>query len=93
MILISRDVTDPNEPIFISAVSMLTNANGSVSFILPDGSVAGQEPNQYGVRHDAPDVPSIGVYQMATVRGALVSFLTRPGDSMFVYTLMEGTAF
>lgn len=93
MIHISRDVTDPTVKPFIVAERMITNANGSVSFILPDGSVAGQEPMQYGVRHDAPNVADIGVYQMARVQGALVTFQTRPQDPMYTYTMAEGQAF
>jgi hypothetical protein len=93
MILLSRDVTDPTVKPFAIADHQITNPNGSVSFVNADGSVVGQEPNAYGVRHDAPDVAGIGVYQMATVQGALVSFLTRPGDQVFVYTVMAATAY
>lgn len=95
MILISKDVTDPIQVPFIVADHMITNQNGSVSFVLADGSVAGQEPDQYGVRHDAPNVEGIGVYQMFTLQpgGALVSVLTRPQDKPFVYTLATLTAY
>jgi hypothetical protein len=95
MILISKDVTDPIQVPFIVADHMITNPNGSVSFVLADGSVAGQEPDRHGVRHDAPNVEGIGVYQMFTLQpgGALVSVLTRPGDQPYTYTLSTLTAY
>lgn len=93
MIHIAKDVTDLKAPPFIVADHQITNANGSVSFVLADGTVAGQEPNAYGVRHDAPSVAEIGVYQMFTVSGALVTIQTRPQDPMFTYTLAFGRAY
>lgn len=93
MIIVSADVTDKNIVPFIIADHIVTNANGSISFALDaQGSAfAGQEPNQYGVRHDSD--ANIGVYQMFTRNGALVSVLTRPGDTMFVYSIAEGQSY
>lgn len=104
MILIDRDVTDPDlfraandpkkrQPFAVAVRSQINPQNGSVSFINADGTVVGQEPMQYGVRHDAQDEGSIGVYQMFTVKGAVVTIQTRAQDPMFVYTIAEGQAY
>ena len=93
MIIISKDVTDPNAIPFAIADHSIINANGSTSFVNADGTVVGQEPNVYGKHDDAPDVAHIGVYQMFTVNGPLASVLTRPGDKPFVYTIASVQSF
>ncbi len=95
MILISTDVSDPTVKPFAVADKMITNPNGSVSFVNADGSVVGQEPMNYGMRHDAPNVEGMGVYQMFTYEpgSALVTVQTRPQDPMYVYTVAFGRTY
>lgn len=104
MIIIDSDVTDPNiyrDPSdpkyrtpFAVADHMITNPNGSTSFVNADGSVVGQAPMQYGVREDAPSVAEIGVYQMFRIKNGVFAIVqTRSQDPMYIYTFGEGGAF
>jgi hypothetical protein len=69
------------------------NADGSTSFLLTNGKWAGQEPMQYGVRHDQPGNETPGVYQRATVKGNTAVFVTRPQDPPMAYFYAEGQAY
>lgn len=75
---------------FIADAVLVTNDDGSVSFRLPNGQYAGQEPNVYGLRHDGPATQA---YQRATLSGAVVTFVTRPQDVPAVYLLGQGRAY
>lgn len=89
MIIIARDVTDPTQsakPLLV-AKAFQTNADGSTSILMPDGTFAYQEPMLYGTFHFSPN--PIGAYQACKVSGQLVSFWTRPQDPAYVYTWME----
>lgn len=90
MVIVSSDVTNVAVKPFIIAVSIVNNDDGSISLFLPNGQYAGQEPNAYGVRNDNS---GIGAYQKFTRQGALLISITRPGDTMFVYSIAEGQAF
>jgi hypothetical protein len=79
---------------FIADATLVTNGDGSVSFQLPNGGYAGQEPNAYGVRHDQdPNTGAPQPYQKATVNGSCVTFVTRPQDAPMGYLLASGTAY
>jgi len=79
---------------FIADATLITNADGSVSFLLPNGAWAGQEPNHYGLRHaDQPSDQSPGAYQRATLSGSCVTFVTRPQDAPMGYLLAQGQAY
>lgn len=80
---------DNGQP-FVADAVLVDNGDGSVSFQLPDGLYAGQEPNQYGVRHDGPATQA---YQRAMLAGSTVTFVTRPQDQPFVYLFGQGKAF
>ena len=75
---------------FVADAMLVTNDDSSVSFLLPDGTYAGQEPNVYGQRHDGPATQA---YQRATLNGTLVTFVTRPQDAPFVYLIGWGRAY
>lgn len=92
MILISRDITDPNVDPFIVGDHFVYNGDGSVSIAIDPGGTrfAGQEPNAYGVRHD-DTFP--GAYQKFFRQGNLLSIQTRQQDAVFVYTVVEVHAF
>jgi hypothetical protein len=78
---------------FVPDAIPMPNADGSVSFETPTGW-AGQEPNQYGVRHpDQPIGQSPGAYQRATLTGSTVTFVTRPQDAPMVYLIGQGKAY
>jgi hypothetical protein len=72
---------------FIADATMVTNGDGSVSFLLASGLYAGQEPNVYGLRHDGPEPQA---YQRASLSGAVVTFVTRPQDAPMVYLVGIG---
>ena len=55
---------DTGQP-FIADAQLVTNADGSVSFQLPDGKFAGQDPAQYGTRADGDATQQ---YQRALAR-------------------------
>ncbi len=79
---------------FIADADLVTNGDGSVSFELPSGGFAGQEPNAYGVRHDQdPNTGPPQAYQRATLTGSCVTFVTRPQDAPQGYLLASGQAF
>lgn len=79
---------------FIADADLQTNADGSVSFALPNGTWAGQEPNVYGLRHpDQPGNQSPGSYQRATLSGSTVTFVTRPQDAPMGYLFVQGQAY
>lgn len=79
---------------FVANATVVTNSDGSVSFELTDGSFAGQEPDQYGVRHDqAPNTGAPQAYQRATLSGAVATFVTRPGDLPCGYLCAQGQAY
>jgi hypothetical protein len=79
-----------NGAAFVADAVIAPNADGSVSFVLPGGQYAGQEPRQYGVRHDGPDPQQ---YQRARLEGNLVVFVTRPEDPPFVYLIGQGQVY
>lgn len=83
---------DNGQP-FVARASMIPNGDGSVSFQLDDQGWVGQEPNQYGVRHDQHDGEPPKAYQRATVTGTTAVFLTRPQDVPMVYLLGLGKAY
>lgn len=90
---------DNGQP-FVAEAVLVTNPDNSVSFQLPNGGYAGQEPNQvgqsstYGVRHDqAPGTGAAQSYQRATLVGSVVTFVTRPQDLPCVYLFGTGQAF
>ena len=74
MICIKRDVTDPVAAPLLMAKGFQTNADGSTSILMPDGTTAYQEPFQPGVFGFSPD--PIGAYQACKVDGQLVTFNT-----------------
>lgn len=81
---------------FVEEATLVDNGDGSVSFMLPTGMYAGQEPSlqgqpsHYGVRHDGPATQA---YQRATLTGSTVVFLTRPQDLPMVYLFAQGQAY
>jgi hypothetical protein len=79
---------DNGEP-FIEDAQPITNADGSVSFQLPDGSFAGQDPAEYGARADGENKQ----YQRATVTGSTVTFLPHPDYPAYVYLLGAGKVY
>lgn len=87
MICIKKDVMDPTERPLLLAKSFVTNADGSTSILMPDGTFAYQEPNWYGLFKFAST--PLGAYQHCIVQGQLVSFWTRPQDPPYVYTWVE----
>lgn len=87
MICIKRDVTDPAAAPLLMAKAFQTNPDGSTSILMPDGTFAYQEPNQYGLFRFSPD--PIGAYQRCRVNGQLVAFWTRPDDPPYAYSWVE----
>lgn len=81
---------DNGQP-FVDSADMIPNSDGSVSFKLPNGLYAGQEPNQYGVRCIDIDEPK--QYQRATLLGSTVTFLTRDGDLPCIYLCGQGKVY
>lgn len=79
---------DTGQP-FIDKAELVTNPDSSVSFQLSDDTFAGQEPMQYGVRHDGPNAQ----YQRARMTGNVVTFQTRPEDPPMAYLLGIGQVF
>ena len=57
---------------FVASATLVSNSDGSVSFLLPNGQYAGQEPNSYGTRNDSATAQQ---YQRATLVGSTVTFL------------------
>lgn len=80
---------DNGQP-FVKTATIVNNSDGSVSFQLPNGQYAGQEPNQYGVRHDGPETQQ---YQRAQLSGNSATFLTRDGDIVCGYVCFIGKVF
>lgn len=78
---------------FVAEATLVQNGDGSVSFQLPEGGFAGQEPNAYGVRHDQHDSDPPKAYQRATVNGSCVTFVTRPQDAPQGYFLASGQSY
>lgn len=87
MILIKHDVTDQKEAPILLAKAWQTNPDGSTSLLMPDGTFAYQQPNQYGVFGFSPE--AVGAYQALKINGQLVAFWTRPQDEPFVYSWVE----
>ncbi len=79
-----------NGQAFVDSAEIVKNDDGSVSFQLPNGEFAGQEPNVYGMRHDGPAKQQ---YQRASLVGDLASFLTRPRDLVCGYLCVQGKVF
>lgn len=75
---------------FVTEATLETNADGSVSFKLAAGGYVGQEPRQYGVRHDGPTTQQ---YQRASLSGSTVVFKTRPEDPPYAYLFAQGQVF
>ena len=80
---------DTGQP-FIADAQLVTNADGSVSFQLPDGKFAGQDPAQYGTRADGDATQQ---YQRASLDGSTVTFLPHPDYPAYVYLLGQGTVY
>lgn len=80
---------DNGQP-FVKSAEVISNDDGSSSFQLPEGGYAGQEPNQYGVRHDGPDKQQ---YQRSLITGNVASFLTRDGDLPCGYLFVPAKVF
>jgi hypothetical protein len=80
---------DNGEP-FIEDAQLITNSDGSVSFRLPDGKYAGQDPAEYGERADGDATQQ---YQRATVAGTMVTFLPHPDYPAYVYLLGAGKVY
>lgn len=79
---------------FIADAELVQNKDGSCSARLRSGDWAGQEPNQYGVRHpDQPGSQEPGVYQRFTVVAGTATFVTRPQDQPMVYLIGQGQAY
>ena len=80
---------------FIDDAQLILNADGSVSFQLPDGRFAGQDPAAYGVRADGDATQQ---YQRATLAGEAVSgspvtFTPHPDYPARVYLLGVGQVY
>ena len=75
---------------FIADAQLVTNADGSVSFQLPDGKFAGQSPEAYGKREDGDATQQ---YQRATLDGSTVTFLPHPDYPAYVYLLGTGQVY
>jgi len=75
---------------FVNEAEVVNNADGSVSFKLPNGQYAGQEPRQYGVRHDGPNTQQ---YQRASLSGSTAVFCTRPEDPPYAYLFAQGQVY
>lgn len=80
---------DTGQP-FILDAQIETNGDGSVSFLLPTGQYAGQDPAAYGARVDGPAKQQ---YQRATLNGSTVTFLPHPGYPAYVYLLGAGQVY
>lgn len=85
---------DTGQP-FIASAQVVTNGDGSVSFLLPTGDYAGQNPSGYGLRADGPNTQQ---YQRATLNGNTVTFypLAEQGGTVYppyVYLFAEGTVY
>ncbi len=81
---------DNGQPFILSA-TLITNADGSVSFQLPDGTFAGQSPDGgYGVRSDG-DAPQ--QYQRATLSGNAVTFFPLQGYPPYTYLVGQGQVY
>lgn len=80
---------DTGQPFILSA-TLVSNADGSVSFQLPDGTFAGQSPDGgYGVRADGEN----SQYQRATLNGSAVTFFPLEGYPPYVYLIGQGTIY
>ena len=75
---------------FIADAQLVTNADGSVSFQLPDGKFAGQSPEEYGKREDGDATQQ---YQRASLDGSTVTFLPHPDYPAYVYLLGTGQVY
>jgi len=91
-VLYRLDNKTPFAP-FVEEAVLVHNQDGSVSFQLPAGGFAGQEPRQYGVRHDQHDADPPKQYQRATLTGNIVVFLTRPEDPPMAYLYAQGKVY
>jgi hypothetical protein len=85
---------DNGQP-FIADAQLVTNADGSVSFQLPDGKFAGQKPEKYGEREDGDATQQ---YQRATlagepISGSTVTFTPHPDYPARVYLLGVGQVY
>jgi hypothetical protein len=80
---------DDGQP-FVESAELVNNQDGSVSFKLPNGHYAGQEPNVYGERNDNAEPKQ---YQRATLNGSSVTFLPVEGSLPCVYLLGAGTVY
>lgn len=87
MIILKRDVTDPQGGILLRFAAWHPNADGTVSLQMPDGLFAFQLPNQFGIFQFDPSPD--GAYQKAKINGQCVTFATRPQDTPFTYTWVD----
>lgn len=69
---------------FVDSCTRVQNSDGSVSYQLPNGQFAGQEPNAYGVRNDNAEAKQ---YQRATESGNTTTFLPVDGSLPCVYLI------
>ena len=86
---------DNGQP-FIEQAQLVQNVDGSVSFLLPDGNYAGQDPQEYGARADGPATQQ---YQRASIDlqdggvGGTVTFFPHPDYPVYVYLLGTGQVY
>lgn len=80
---------DNGQP-FVQSATRVQNSDGSVSYQLPNGQYAGQEPNAYGVRNDNPEPKQ---YQRASEIGNVTTFLPVDGSLPCVYLVGSGTVY
>lgn len=78
-----------NNQVFIENATLVTNADGSVSFQLADGTFAGQLPGQYAGRADGGNQQ----YQRATLEGNVVTFVPLDSYPPYVYTMGQGKVY
>lgn len=72
---------DNGQP-FIASAQLVKNSDGSVSFALPEGGYAGQNPTAYGLREDGPNTQQ---YQRASLNGNSVTFYPLAEQNGTVY--------
>lgn len=79
-----------NGAVFVADATVQPNSDGSVSLLLPQGGYAGQEPGQYGVRHDGPNTQQ---YQRATLSGSTLVFVPLDNFAPCVYMIGQGKVY
>ena len=80
---------DNGEPFVVSATKV-PQSDGSMTYQLPTGEFAGQQPNAYGIRNDNAEPKQ---YQRATESGSTATFIPRDGDTPCVYLIGVGQVY